>query len=119
VGSKSTRSLENKEGAKLEKLLFRFPATKKLNSISHVGVVGSGDLEILMEPSEGTYTEIIVRTGTTGFKETWSSVLERFFSQHDVSAIIKINDFGATPGVVSLRLSQALEVANDARYVKK
>ncbi|WP_160723185.1 malonate decarboxylase subunit delta [Bacillus sp. USDA818B3_A] len=103
----------------MEKLLFRFPATKKLNSVSHVGVVGSGDLEILMEPLDGTYTEVIVRTGTTGFKETWSYVLERFFSQHDVSAMIKINDFGATPGVVTLRLSQALEVANDAQYVEK
>ena len=103
----------------MEKLLFRFPATKTLNSNSHVGVVGSGDLEILMEPSAGAYAEVLVRTGTTGFKETWNAVLERFFSQHDVSANIKINDFGATPGVVTLRLSQALEVADDARYVKK
>lgn len=118
-GSISIRLLVSKEGAIMEKLLFRFPATKKLNSVSHVGVVGSGDLEILMEPLDGTYTEVIVRTGTTGFKETWSYVLERFFSQHDVSAMIKINDFGATPGVVTLRLSQALEVANDAQYVEK
>ncbi|KAB2336668.1 malonate decarboxylase subunit delta [Cytobacillus depressus] len=103
----------------MEKLMFRFPTTKELLSKSHVGVVGSGDLEILMEPSEGDYAEVIVRTGTTGFKETWSAVLERFFSQHDVSAMIKINDFGATPGVVTLRLSQALEVANDVGYAKK
>ncbi|PLS04857.1 malonate decarboxylase subunit delta [Neobacillus cucumis] len=103
----------------MEKLMFRFPGTKKVESNAHVGVVGSGDLEILMEPSEGAYAEVLIRTGTTGFKETWKAVLERFFSQHEVSAIIKINDFGATPGVVTLRLSQALEVANDARYAKK
>jgi malonate decarboxylase delta subunit len=103
----------------MEKLMFRFPATKRLESNSHVGVVGSGDLEILMEPSEGAFTEVLVRTGTTGFKETWKAVLERFFFQHDVSAMIKINDFGATPGVVTLRLSQALEVASDAGYSKK
>ncbi|MEH7119438.1 malonate decarboxylase subunit delta [Neobacillus vireti] len=103
----------------MEKLMFRFPATKKVQSNAHVGVVGSGDLEILMEPSELAYAEVFVRTGTTGFKETWNAVLERFFSQHDFSAIVKINDFGATPGVVTLRLSQALEVANDVRYIKK
>jgi malonate decarboxylase delta subunit len=33
--------------------------------------------------------------------------------------MIQINDFGATPGVVTLRLSQALEVANDVGYAKK
>ncbi|MBI0576806.1 malonate decarboxylase subunit delta [Neobacillus cucumis] len=99
----------------MEKLMFCFPASKNLESFSHVGVVGSGDLEILMEPSDGGYAEILVRTGTTGFRETWRAVLERFFTQHDVSATIKINDFGATPGVVSLRLSQALEVASYAK----
>jgi len=103
----------------LEKLTFRFPATKNLESYSHVGVVGSGDLEVLVEPSDGGYAEVIVRTGTTGFKETWGAVLERFFRQYDVSATVKINDFGATPGVVTLRLAQALEVANYARYTKK
>jgi malonate decarboxylase delta subunit len=103
----------------LEKLVFRYPATKRLESNSHVGVVGSGDLEVLMEPFEGEYAEVHVRTGTTGFKKTWSAVLERFFLQHDVSAMIQINDFGATPGVVTLRLSQALEVANDVGYAKK
>lgn len=103
----------------MEVLTFTYPGTKHLDACSHVGVVGSGDLEILMEPTVGDYTEIVVRTGTTGFKETWSAVLERFFTQHDVCAYIKINDFGATPGVVSLRLAQALEVANHVGHIEK
>lgn len=103
----------------MEKLLFSFPATGHLHSRSHVGVVGSGDLEILLEPAEGEYAEVVVRTGTIGFKETWSAVLQRFFTQHDVAANIKINDFGATPGVVSLRLAQALEVATHAGHTEK
>ncbi|CAM3545618.1 malonate decarboxylase subunit delta [Cytobacillus oceanisediminis] len=103
----------------MEKLSFRFPATQTLESNAHVGVVGSGDLEILMEPSEQGYADVTVRTGTTGFNQIWKTVLERFFSNNDVSAIIKINDFGATPGVVSLRLSQALEVGRNAGYAKK
>lgn len=96
----------------MEKLTFKYPASKSLQSRAHVGVVGSGDLEIVIEPSDLGFAEVIVRTGTTGFNETWKQVLERFFTQNDVSASIMINDFGATPGVVTLRLAQGLEVAN-------
>jgi malonate decarboxylase delta subunit len=103
----------------MEKLNFRFPATQMLESNAHVGVVGSGDLEILMEPSDQGYADVTVRTGTTGFNQIWEKVLERFFSHHAISANIMINDFGATPGVVLLRLSQALEVGRNAGYIKK
>jgi len=103
----------------LETLTYTFPATKSIESNAHVGVVGSGDLEIIMEPSDVPYAEVIIRTGITGFKNTWQSVLERFFSQHDIAARIKINDFGATPGVVTIRLSQALEVSADAQNIKR
>lgn len=101
----------------METLTFEYPATKTLPNRAHVGVVGSGDLEVLMEPSNESRAQVIVRTGCTGFNETWRSVLERFFTVHDVAANIKVNDFGATPGVVSLRLAQALEVSqNDESY---
>lgn len=103
----------------MEKLNFKYPASNFLQAQAHVGVVGSGDLEIVMEPTNLGVAEVTVRTGTTGFNETWNRVLERFFTQNDVSARILINDFGATPGVVTLRLAQALEVANDAGYIKK
>ncbi|MFL6554622.1 MAG: malonate decarboxylase subunit delta [Bacillus sp. (in: firmicutes)] len=102
----------------MERLTFRFPATKILESQAHVGVVGSGDLEILMVPTDGDFAEVTIRTGTTGYKEIWKTVLERFFIQNAVSARIMINDFGATPGVVTLRLAQALEVANNVEYIK-
>lgn len=97
----------------METLTFEYPATKTLPNRVHVGVVGSGDLEILMEPSNESRAQVIVRTGCTGFNETWSLVLERFFTVHDVAANIKVNDFGATPGVVALRLAQALEVSQN------
>lgn len=95
----------------MERITYTFPATKKIDRFTHVGVVGSGDLEIMMEPSGNSQTEVTIRTGITGFKNTWESVIQRFFAQHDVAAIVKINDFGATPGVVKLRLEQALEVS--------
>ncbi|OMP68295.1 malonate decarboxylase subunit delta [Domibacillus epiphyticus] len=95
----------------MEKITYTFPATKNIDHRAHVGVVGSGDLEVMMEPSDGSQTEVTIRTGITGFKNTWEAVIQRFFSQHDVAAKVRINDFGATPGVVAIRLAQALEVS--------
>jgi malonate decarboxylase delta subunit len=95
----------------VETLFFEYPATKTLPSRAHVGVVGSGDLEILLEPSLEPRTQVVVRTGCIGFGDTWKLVLDRFFSANDVAATVKINDFGATPGVVTMRLAQALEVS--------
>ncbi len=92
-------------------MFFEYPATKELANKAHVGVVGSGDLEVLVIPSDEPRTKVEVRTGMTGFDETWGKVLGRFFNQYAVQANIQVNDFGATPGVVSLRLAQALEVS--------
>lgn len=82
-----------------------------LSNRAHVGAVGSGDLEVLMEPADDLQISITVRTGTDGFRETWKAVFDRFFTVHAVAANVTINDFGATPGVVSMRLAQALEVS--------
>jgi len=46
-----------------------------------------------------------------GFRETWKAVLDRFFSRYDGAVRIEINDAGATPGSVQLRLEQAVEVS--------
>ena len=97
----------------MEKLIYSFPATKTIVQEAHVGVVGSGDLEVLVEPSDEHKTMVEIRTGITGFEETWKKVIERFVSQNDISALITINDFGATPGVVSIRLAQAVEVSTN------
>ncbi|KYD13180.1 malonate decarboxylase subunit delta [Saccharococcus caldoxylosilyticus] len=103
----------------METLFFEYPATKTLPHRAHVGVVGSGDLEILMEPSAEARTKVTVRTSVKGFGKTWAKVLERFFTVHDVAATVKINDFGATPGVVTMRLAQALEVSQDNAILKR
>ncbi|MBD1379433.1 malonate decarboxylase subunit delta [Metabacillus arenae] len=95
----------------MEKITYSFPATKKIDRFAHVGVVGSGDLEVIMRPSSHSQTDITVRTGVSGYKNTWEAVIHRFFTMHDIAATVKINDFGATPGVVKLRLEQALEVS--------
>lgn len=93
----------------MEYLTFTYDAKKKVNNNFHVGVVASGDLEILIRPTEGNETKVSIKTGSDGFKEVWGNVLTRFFERYSVLADITINDFGATPGVVYLRLTQALE----------
>ncbi len=95
----------------METLNFDFPASRPVSRRVHVGVVGSGDLEILLEPLEDERALVVVRTSADGFGEVWRNVLDRFFSRNDVAASIEINDQGATPGTVSLRLAQAVEEA--------
>lgn len=93
----------------MEKLTFTFPAHGRVSRRVHIGVVGSGDLEILLEPSTDGAAHVSVTTSVEGFDAVWKNVLERFFSRFDGAAAIEINDFGATPGVVMLRLEQAAE----------
>jgi malonate decarboxylase delta subunit len=93
----------------METIELSYPATDPIAHAAHVGVVGSGDLEILMTPSPEALAKVRVRTSVDGYGATWKAVLDRFFARHAVAASIEINDFGATPGVVSLRLAQALE----------
>ena len=95
----------------MESFSFKYPAGKKVAQRAHVGVVGSGDLEILLEPGNTNQTEFIVRTSADGFQEIWKAVFERFIALNDIDAKVTLNDFGATPGVVSLRLSQVMELA--------
>ena len=95
----------------METLEFQFSTTGKAKGRAHVGVVGSGDLEVLLEPREGSMAHVCVRTNVPGFSEQWKAVLERFFHNYDKAVAIEINDAGATPGVVSLRLAQAAEAS--------
>ena len=99
----------------METFSFRYPAGTTVRQRAHTGVVGSGDMEILIEPGRKRQTEFFVRTAADGFQETWKAVFERFIAMSDIDAVITINDFGATPGVVSLRLAQAVEMANQKK----
>jgi malonate decarboxylase delta subunit len=96
----------------MEQFEFSYPAKRKVPKRSHVGVVGSGDLEVLLEPAEDGPASVRVRTSADGFKPTWKAVLDRFFSQYDGAARIEINDAGGTPGAVLLRLQQAVEASD-------
>jgi malonate decarboxylase delta subunit len=93
----------------METLNFDYPASQPVSRRAHVGVVGSGDLEVLLEPSLDEQAHVTVRTSADGFGEVWQAVLDRFFIRNDLAAAIEINDAGATPGTVALRLAQAAE----------
>lgn len=95
----------------MEHLTFDYPARSIVPARAHVGVVGSGDLEVLLAPNQAMQARVVVNTSVDGYGHIWKSVLDRFFSRYDGAAQIEINDFGATPGVVALRLAEAVEAA--------
>ncbi|RTL25797.1 MAG: malonate decarboxylase acyl carrier protein, partial [Rhodocyclaceae bacterium] len=74
------------------------------------GVVGSGNLEILIRPGdEADACVVSVKTSARGFGRIWEAVIAEFAARHAAGGTrIAINDMGATPAVVSLRLGQAL-----------
>ena len=50
-----------------------------------------------------------IKTAARGFADTWQAVIGAFAAAHPAGGTrIAINDMGATPAVVSLRLAQAL-----------
>jgi malonate decarboxylase delta subunit len=76
-----------------------------------VGVVGSGNLEVLFEPADlNDKVKFVIATSVHGFDETWHAVTRSCAERYRLAnLVITINDAGATPAVVSLRLMQAVE----------
>ena len=99
----------------MQTLNYHFAAQQAAPRAVHIGVVASGDLEILLQPpSDGDPADsatVRVRTSVNGFDTIWHDVLRRFFSRTALAGRWELNDFGATPGVVTLRLRQAAEAA--------
>ena len=96
----------------MEHLSFDFgpypPGTPRSEPVI-VGVVGSGNMEALCEPTplDGRL-RIVVNTSVRGFGATWEAVLGDFAQRVKVpNLLVTINDAGATPAVVGLRLAQA------------
>lgn len=73
-----------------------------------VGVVASGNLEVMIEPREGAACAVHIATSARGYGQIWRAVMDAFQQRHALGGItVSINDMGATPAVVSLRLDQA------------
>ena len=50
----------------MEQLAYKYPTKQPINKKIHVGVVGSGDLEILMFPTEKKESTVKICTGSDG-----------------------------------------------------
>ncbi len=94
----------------MEKLTYEFAAGQSAPGRTVSGVVASGDLEVLLEPGGAGRTTVAVQTSVDGYGNTWTALLERLFGAGSLPAArIEINDNGATPGVVRMRIEQAYE----------
>lgn len=95
----------------IEKMRFEFSGGQDLPAFAPllIGVVGSGNLEVMVEPAAPGVCTVEVETSARGFQVIWRAVLEDFHQRHKLAALqVSINDMGATPAVVSLRLQQAV-----------
>jgi malonate decarboxylase delta subunit len=95
----------------LETLHYSFAGQRPAGAFAPVlvGVVGSGNLEVLLEPASGSDCTIHIETSARGFGAIWEAVVHDFHQRHPLGGLrVSINDMGATPAVVSLRLDQAI-----------
>ena len=73
-----------------------------------IGVVASGNLEVLLErvlPEAAC--EVVIATPIRGYDETWKAVVADFVERCSPGGLrISINDGGARPDTVYLRLMQ-------------
>ena len=99
----------------MEHFVITFPASNR-QPMTHpprvCGVVSSGNLEVLVETGEpADCCRIEVSTPAEGFRDIWDAVLNDFNQRKPAGGLrITINDAGATPAVVSLRLDQAMDI---------
>lgn len=97
--------------AGLETLDFTFSGGQPAGTFAPVlvGVVGSGNLEVMLETMASADCTVRVETSARGFGSIWQAVMNDFHARHPLAGVrVSINDMGATPAVVSLRLDQAV-----------
>jgi malonate decarboxylase delta subunit len=97
--------------AGMESLHYTFDGGRALPPFAPVlvGVVASGNLEVLVEPSRDSGCRVDIDTSARGFGPIWEAVLRDFHDRHGLAGLtVSIHDMGATPAVVSLRLDQAI-----------
>ena len=96
------------------KVRQRAAGTKKLGII---GVVASGNLEVLTERVlPDTECVLEVKTAAKGFGKVWEAVVADFVERYSPGGLkFSINDGGARPDTVSLRLAQAVRLMQEDR----
>ena len=94
----------------METIVLEFPAGQPAQGRAMAGVVASGDLEVLLEANAAHRTVVNITTSVDGKRPIWEAVLARIFGDGSLPAAkLEINDSGATPGVVQIRIGQVFE----------
>ena len=80
-----------------------------------IGVVASGNLEVLLERSEPAHRcRVEIATAAHGFGAVWEAVLRDFVARWAAGGLhIAINDGGARPDTVALRLAQGVRLIEE------
>ncbi len=102
----------------MESLTYRHKAKARTpgdKPLAIVGVVASGNLEVLVERAlPGTDCEIAIKTAAEGFGMVWEAVVRDFVERYSPGGLrLSINDGGARPDTVSLRLAQAVRLLQE------
>ena len=82
-----------------------------------VGVVASGNLEVLVERGLGAdECRVEITTRAHGFGDVWAAVVDDFVARSAAGGLrFSVNDGGARPDTVALRLAQGARlIAEDA-----
>lgn len=104
----------------MEQLNYRHVAAKRAKGSKAqalVGVVASGNLEVLAERTlpDGE-CEVDIRTAVEGFGNVWQAVVDDFVERRSPGGLkLSINDGGARPDMVALRLAQAVRAMEGER----
>jgi len=102
----------------MEKLTFCHTTAKAAAGTKReaiVGVVASGNLEVLVErvlPERDC--EVDIATAAHGFGAVWSAVVADFVERYSPGGLrLSINDGGARPDTVALRLAQGVRTIEE------
>lgn len=66
----------------MEHLDFQFAGGAPAARRAYAGVVGSGDLEVLLTPGNAGQIDVTITTSVNGMQATWQAQLARVFGSH-------------------------------------
>lgn len=102
----------------MEDLTFKHRARTRASGTRNsaiVGVVASGNLEVLAERVlKDNDCAVEIRTAAVGFSDVWAAVIADFVERYSPGGLrFSINDGGARPDTVALRLAQAARLMEE------
>ncbi len=106
----------------MEELSLHFATRQRAagnTQLAIVGVVASGNLEVMAERIlPDTECQLEISTAAVGFGAVWQAVAADFVERHSPGGLkLSINDGGARPDTVSLRLAQVVRSMEGGRGV--